>query len=63
MIFPNVGFTLATVYLGEELQSEGILWVSVAMTIVLVGFWLLNLALMAKAVFVSMFVDSRVKLS
>ncbi|KAJ5932787.1 hypothetical protein N7516_007276 [Penicillium verrucosum] len=28
-IFPNVGFTLATVYLGQELESNAILWFSV----------------------------------
>jgi tellurite resistance protein TehA-like permease len=63
LIFPNVGFTLSTIYLGEELESEGILWVSVAMTILLVAFWLLNLVLMAKKVFLSLFVDSRVKIA
>ena len=49
-IFPNVGFTLATIYIGQELNSPAILWVSTAMTILLVIFWLLDLVLMAKYV-------------
>lgn len=40
MIFPNVGFTIATVYIGTELRSEAILWVASAMTIPLVAIWL-----------------------
>lgn len=50
MIFPNVGFTLATIYIGQELDSQGILWVSSAMTILLVAVWLLDLVMMAKFV-------------
>ncbi|SMY25403.1 unnamed protein product [Zymoseptoria tritici ST99CH_1A5] len=62
-IFPNVGFTLSTVYLGQEFESQGIQWLSVAMIILLMAFWLLNLVMMAKKVFISIFVDSRVKLA
>ncbi|CZT14183.1 related to C4-dicarboxylate transport protein mae1 [Ramularia collo-cygni] len=63
LVFPVVGFTLSTVYLGEELESQGILWVSVGMTIMVISFWLLDLALMAKTIVISMFLDPRVKLS
>ena len=62
-IFPNVGWTLSTVFIGQELQSEGIIWFSVAMIILLVMFWLLDLFLMTKAVITSLLVDARVKLS
>ncbi|KAF2173553.1 hypothetical protein M409DRAFT_61918 [Zasmidium cellare ATCC 36951] len=62
MIFPNVGWTLSTIYLGQELESEGVIWVSVAMVILLVAFWLLDLALMAKTFCLSVFKDSRIKM-
>lgn len=62
-IFPNVGFTLATVFIGQELQSNAILWVSVAMTILLTAFWLFDLFIMGKVIIVSFFYDSRVRLS
>lgn len=43
-IFPNVGYTLATISLGRELESEAILWVTTVMTVILVagliGTWL-----------------------
>jgi tellurite resistance protein TehA-like permease len=38
-IFPNVGFTLATIMIGRELASEGILWVGSLMTISLAIIW------------------------
>ncbi|KAJ4323038.1 hypothetical protein N0V94_002062 [Neodidymelliopsis sp. IMI 364377] len=38
-IFPNVGFTVSTTMIGRELRSDGILWVSSAMTILLVAIW------------------------
>lgn len=60
-IFPNVGFTLATVYLGQELESNAILWFSVGMIILLVVFWLL--CLMMKTILMSICVDSRIRLS
>ncbi|WPB06861.1 uncharacterized protein RHO25_011521 [Cercospora beticola] len=63
LIFPNVGWVLGTVYLGEELQSEAIAWVSVAMIIALVAVWLLDMFLMSKAVIKSIFIDSRIKVS
>lgn len=53
---------LSTVYIGQELESEGIIWVSVAMIILVVFFWLLDLVLMAKTIYLSMFKDSRIKM-
>ncbi|EME42150.1 hypothetical protein DOTSEDRAFT_73066 [Dothistroma septosporum NZE10] len=63
LIFPNVGWAISTIFLGQELESEGILWVSVAMIILLVAFWLLELFLMARAVVRSIFVDARIKMA
>ena len=39
-VFPNVGFTLATIRIGTSFQSEGILWVGTAMTLLLVVVYL-----------------------
>ena len=47
-IFPNVGFTIGTIFIGQELESEGILWVSTAMTVVIVVVWIMDLGLQAK---------------
>lgn len=41
-IFPNVGFMLGTNAIGQELESEGILWVASAVTICLVAIWLVS---------------------
>ncbi|KAF2706818.1 hypothetical protein K504DRAFT_437749 [Pleomassaria siparia CBS 279.74] len=41
LVFPNVGFTLATIAIGTELDSPAILWVGSGMTICLVLLWLL----------------------
>lgn len=49
-IFPNVGFTIATINLGSELESQGILWVGSGMTICLVAIWLFTWAACIKAV-------------
>jgi len=62
-IFPNVGFTLATVFIGQELESNAILWVSAIMTAFLTAFWLFDLFLMGKCIIVSFFYDARVRLS
>ncbi|KAK7418513.1 hypothetical protein QQZ08_011223 [Neonectria magnoliae] len=35
MVFPNVGFTLATISIGKQLQCEGILWFATAMSLCL----------------------------
>lgn len=50
IIFPNVGFTIGTGLIGEELQSQGIQWVATAMTIILFVLWLMDMALHLKAV-------------
>ncbi|KAI1764877.1 voltage-dependent anion channel [Hypoxylon sp. FL1150] len=49
IIFPNVGFTIATIMIGDELQSNAIQWVATAMTILLFAAWLMNLGLHFKA--------------
>lgn len=41
MVFPNTGFTLATIDIGEALESEGVLWVASGMTIAQVTTWLM----------------------
>ncbi|KAK7413853.1 hypothetical protein QQX98_007270 [Neonectria punicea] len=38
-VFPNVGFTLATGSIGEELDSQGIQWVASAMSICIFVMW------------------------
>ncbi|KAJ6076832.1 hypothetical protein N7499_008813 [Penicillium canescens] len=40
MVFPNTGFIIATISIGQVLQSEGILWVSSVMTVLQVAMWL-----------------------
>jgi tellurite resistance protein TehA-like permease len=49
-IFPNVGFMLGTTAIGQELESEGILWVASAITIGLVAIWLVSAAGCVRAV-------------
>jgi len=49
LIFPNVGFALATTYIGEELGSEAIKWVASAMTVILFALWLFDLGLHLKS--------------
>ncbi len=38
-VFPNTGFTIATIEIGIILQSQGILWLTTAMSIGLVAMW------------------------
>ncbi|KAF1956213.1 hypothetical protein CC80DRAFT_472942 [Byssothecium circinans] len=49
-VFPNVGFTLSTVCIGQEMGSEGILWVGSAMTVLLVAVWLFTAGMCVRAV-------------
>lgn len=42
LIFPNVGFTLATSMIGMQLESEPILWIASVLTILLVIIWLIS---------------------
>ena len=51
LVFPNVGFTIATISIGEELNSQGTLWIGSAMTILLVVMWIFLMVLHAMAVF------------
>jgi C4-dicarboxylate transporter/malic acid transport protein len=39
IVFPNVGFTIATIYIGSALESEAILWIGSAMTICIAMVW------------------------
>lgn len=39
-VFPNVGFTIATINIGKQFRSQGILWVGSIMTILLVATYL-----------------------
>ena len=40
-VFPNVGFTIATISIGRELRSQSILWVGSVMTCVIILVFLL----------------------
>ena len=39
-VFPNVGFTIATIQIGHAFMSEGILWAGSVMTVLVVATWL-----------------------
>ncbi|KAE8378518.1 voltage-dependent anion channel [Aspergillus bertholletiae] len=41
MVFPNTGFVIATIRIGQVLQCEAVLWVASAMTILQVAIWLI----------------------
>lgn len=49
-VFPNVGFTIALIQIGEQLLSPAIQWVTSIMTILLVALWLFVMAMHARAV-------------
>lgn len=49
-VFPNVGFTIATIDIGEELSSPAIQWVGTAMTLILIVVYLFVFACHVKAV-------------
>lgn len=51
IIFPNVGFTIATISIGRALQSNAILWVGSAMTIALTATYLFILLMHARALY------------
>ncbi|KZF24001.1 C4-dicarboxylate transporter/malic acid transport protein, partial [Xylona heveae TC161] len=40
MVFPNTGFILATINIGRQLHSEGVLWVTSVFTVIQVAVWL-----------------------
>jgi C4-dicarboxylate transporter/malic acid transport protein len=50
IIFPNVGFTIATIYIGEELESNAIAWVATVMTVLVFAAWLMDLFLHIKSI-------------
>ncbi|KAG8677560.1 hypothetical protein FPOAC2_03695 [Fusarium poae] len=50
IVFPNVGFTIATVNIGEEFESDGIAGVATAMTILVFTAWLMDLYLHIKSI-------------
>ncbi|KAF5586923.1 Malic acid transport [Fusarium pseudocircinatum] len=52
MVFPNTGFTLATISIGNEFKCEGILWAASGMTIILVITFLIVFSFNMRAVFV-----------
>jgi tellurite resistance protein TehA-like permease len=49
-IFPNVGFTVATIDVGVEMGSAGVLWVASVMTVVLAAVWLGTVGMCVRAV-------------
>lgn len=49
-VFPNVGFAIAVIRIGQSLQSEGILWVGTAMTILLVIAYVFILVCQVRAI-------------
>jgi len=49
-VFPNVGFTIAVLDIGEELNSPGITWAGSGMTILLVATWLFVMVMHTRAV-------------
>jgi tellurite resistance protein TehA-like permease len=49
-IFPNVGFTVATIQIGRQLDSQGVMWVGSAMTILLIAMYLFVLVNHALAI-------------
>ncbi|QSZ36230.1 hypothetical protein DSL72_007356 [Monilinia vaccinii-corymbosi] len=49
-VFPNVGFAIVIIKLGQAFQSEGLLWVGSALTVILVGVWLGVLVMHVRAV-------------
>ena len=50
-VFPNVGFTLATISIGVALESPGITWTGTGMSIFVVALWLLILFTHGRAVY------------
>ncbi|KAI1075346.1 voltage-dependent anion channel-domain-containing protein [Whalleya microplaca] len=52
MVFPNTGFILATISIGNELKHEGVLWVTTGMSICLLATYLFVLVSHIRAVIV-----------
>lgn len=49
-VFPNVGFTIATIRIGTSFQSHGVLWVGTAMSLIIVAIYLFVLCCHVRAV-------------
>lgn len=49
-VFPNTGFAIDTISIGEQLRSEGILWVGSAMTVLIVVAWIFIFVAQIRAV-------------
>ncbi|KAI0129002.1 voltage-dependent anion channel [Xylariales sp. AK1849] len=49
-VFPNVGFTIAVLQIGKQLESPGVKWVGTIMSILLVATWLFVLSHHVRAV-------------
>lgn len=50
-VFPNTGFAIATIHIGQQLDSQGIQWVGSVMTIPLVALWLFNLVMQIRTIY------------
>ncbi|CAD0109693.1 unnamed protein product, partial [Aureobasidium uvarum] len=50
LVFPNVGFTISTINIGQTLESQGIQWVGSVMSVLVFVIWLFNLFAHARAV-------------
>ncbi|KAK6008357.1 hypothetical protein QM012_000260 [Aureobasidium pullulans] len=49
LVFPNTGFTIAVIDIGQELQSQGVQWVGSIMSILIFITWFLTLLAHARA--------------
>lgn len=53
MVFPNIGFTIATITLGKSLHSPGVMAVGSAMSVLIVCMWIFVAASHIRAVFIT----------
>jgi C4-dicarboxylate transporter/malic acid transport protein len=52
MVFPNLGYVIGTMFIGEELQSPAIEWVGEIAAIIMIAVWLLDLVLHLRAILI-----------
>ena len=50
-IFPNVGFTIATINIGQAFESTAVEWMGTAMTLLLIAMYLFVFACQIRALF------------
>ncbi|KAH0386262.1 hypothetical protein KCU89_g17102, partial [Aureobasidium melanogenum] len=50
LVFPNTGFTIAVIDIGEQFQSQGVMWVGSIMSIFIFIAWFFTIIFHAKAV-------------